>query len=415
MYFVPPSSSMPDCHSYPPPLTLRLAKTSTSSDLSSNIFHFLTAISPCIPAPQSRNTPSPSSENNSTSEICLSALCRSGSPSVPLGEIWDFLDKPFGHEVEVDVDGELQTALFTPFLSAIQLFSNDIDTNGHDDDDVVAMSSSSAASPTSSSFLSSCSSTSSSSRANSTTSSATGSGRKLLFEFFERSGPDVREPLGSVIERLAEDYPPLVEAHTSAFDRTRSWFAISWCPLLCFQKTDNPFSGMFLTYHSLDIAAHPFWHLLASPKKSHHDQQADFATSQDNKMIDTLYTDQPPVLVPGHVFTKLIGFVPYKIQCAFWYCPSGPVASTWVSQCDIPSNLIRAAVDFVDNAREFSTALATSENDPHHISCKGDNTKLSGGVKDDGIVIVANPPFHPDLDHIRKGTQKPAILRRLVW
>lgn len=127
-----------------------------------------------------------------------------------LSDLWSFYDNPYGHDVSLEhsatsaetCDSEL-TASYVPYLSACHLYSK--------------------------------------------------SGQ-ILIDFCETTLPHLRIPLKERIAQLAHDhFPALVTAKASQFDLARSFFAISWVPIVVDVQTSNVLQGTWILYHSLDL------------------------------------------------------------------------------------------------------------------------------------------------------------------
>lgn len=165
-----------------------------------------------------------------------------------LSQLWSFYDNPYGHEVSLLLDPSQLTqstpthgaasanahadegteVYFVPYLSALVLYE--------------APNASGEASPP-------------------------------LLQWFERVSPHQRMPLTDQIASIASCFSPppssplyasfapfpsrriLQDLPVSALDRTRSWYAITWYPILHDPLTTPVLAGCFLTYHSFDMDA----------------------------------------------------------------------------------------------------------------------------------------------------------------
>lgn len=126
-----------------------------------------------------------------------------------LADLWSFYDQPYGHEVPLVIDGRQCFAFFSPYLSGIRLFAKPMNTHEPS---------------------------------------------RLLFEYFENATPDQRVPMANKIRELSKKWEPLVTASTCFIDLQKSWYAISWYPILCDHYTSKAVTGCFVTYHTFEVA-----------------------------------------------------------------------------------------------------------------------------------------------------------------
>ena len=163
-----------------------------------------------LDAPLSTDSPSCSNLRSLLRTFCPPLL--SSSPnSVTLSAMFAALDDPYGFHcsLELPTFSHPQSTFFTPFLSALQLYS----------------------SPTSS------------------PSSA------LLFSHTDALPPHTRYPLPYQVHHLTlhhPAFPALLSMPLSTFDAERSWMSLYWLPLLIDLHHEHVMAGYWLAYYRMD-------------------------------------------------------------------------------------------------------------------------------------------------------------------
>lgn len=136
---------------------------------------------------------------------------RFDAPLPNLSDVWSYYDDPFGHEVPLVLDGVRSYAFYVPHLSALQVYGR---PRGSRDEE------------------------------------------KLL-EYFETAKPNERVPLIDKVSELDEASDGVLKG-AAELNRERSWYAISWFPILSDQYTARAVRGCFLTYHRFRDSSCPF-------------------------------------------------------------------------------------------------------------------------------------------------------------
>jgi len=140
-----------------------------------------------------------------------------------LFDLWQFFDEPYGHEVPLVLEQRETEAYFVPYLSAVQLFHRSSSSLSDSDSDSDSLSEACAPAPA------------------------------PFFEYFERASPSQRVPLIDKIRELSHYCSALTQSKASDLDQRRSWFCISWYPILCDLHTSRSLNGCFLTYHGFEV------------------------------------------------------------------------------------------------------------------------------------------------------------------
>jgi hypothetical protein len=209
----------------PPAFLLRSLRSHSSSSsspavITPNLLNFLRAVTPSFPVSvRTRMATSAFCEKIPAPGVKSSLSLGSSAPFVDhdneadsddltlidfhLRDLWKCYDEPYGHECTLVIGGRACECYFVPYLSCLQVIQSEKDT--------------------------------------------------LLMSFTEKSPPHQRVPLWDKITELANDCPLLLHGKASQLNRLKSFFCISWYPLLVDHQTSAALSGSFLTFHAFQI------------------------------------------------------------------------------------------------------------------------------------------------------------------
>lgn len=147
----------------------------------------------------------------------------------PLSEVWEYYDQPYGHEVPLVLeDGVESYAFYVPHLSAVQVYGR---ARGEGADGAAPMIAALE---------------------------ERGDSSVKLLDFFETAKPNKRVPLLDRISELDEAHEGVLTGSAVDLDCSRSWYSISWFPILCDQYNSDAVRGCFLTYHRFRAGPCPF-------------------------------------------------------------------------------------------------------------------------------------------------------------
>lgn len=235
-------------------------------------------------------------EENEKSDRKCCPSCSSSSPadgvSFQLSDLWSFYDEPYGHEVPITTqDGSENFAFYVPYLSAIQLYrpSHEAGDNEKEEEEE-------------------------------TTEKDT-----PLFEYFETAKPDQRIPLTDKVRELAHSFEAILTGRSSDFDMSRSWYAISWYPILCDHYISKAVGGCFLTYHHLFVVDTCPLHTHSS--KSENASRTVPLACDPSSLSSEEVLDCTCMRLSDELYLSLIGAVMYKV-----------CESTWMSEEEWPQH-----------------------------------------------------------------------------
>ncbi|KAK1321673.1 hypothetical protein QJS10_CPA03g02584 [Acorus calamus] len=230
----------------------------------------------------------------SRNQLTSDSLCQHQVPNIPLGNLWQWYEKPGSYGLEVKVEDYRSSkrlgrhrsnfcAYFVPYLSAVQLFgrsrSSVCKNMGCSKMETIAGDGKTASN--NSTYLSrlpilsilvpqplrthenlhspeSCSSNQDVFCAQSDCSMCSVDA-ELIFEYFESDRPQYRQPLHEKIKQLVSGYTSpdcQIYGDPSRLDcldmhdlHPASWYSVAWYPI--YRIPDGNFRAAFLTYHSL--------------------------------------------------------------------------------------------------------------------------------------------------------------------
>ncbi|KAG9390854.1 Protein of unknown function DUF789 [Carpediemonas membranifera] len=136
----------------------------------------------------------------------VNAVTRKDEVVYSMSSLWKTYDCPYGFPILIQFGGSPVTVHYTPFLSAIELFPR------------------------------------------------LGEGNSPILQHASKLTPDIRPPFIDQIEALARTCPQLIEGISSDFDMERSWYSVSWYPILHDARTIPLVRGFILTYHRLPVS-----------------------------------------------------------------------------------------------------------------------------------------------------------------
>mmetsp|Transcript_3842 Transcript_3842/g.5454 ORF Transcript_3842/g.5454 Transcript_3842/m.5454 type:complete len:673 (-) Transcript_3842:401-2419(-) len=236
-----------------------------------------------------------------------------GGHAKTLGDLFKFYDEPYGHEVELEVAGESRTLVLVPYLSALRLVWSESPIKGD------STSSSCSPSDTDEELL------------NTSTEWKRGRGERS-FERFLKGPPYRRIPLGQHARELRAQYPEVWNIGLDQFDKERSWFSVSWNPVVVsgHDYASGIFKGIFLTYHGLRQTRCPW-----PPAARRYETLKADVDYED----EYFYSEKKS---SASLYFGMIGFVGYEIKLSTWY----DVGASKVTKDAI--NICRSYLDVLD-------------------------------------------------------------------
>ncbi|OAY57715.1 uncharacterized protein LOC110609332 [Manihot esculenta] len=320
----------------------RIAMSSPSTRLQSNLERFLQCVTPVVP---SRFLP----------QSCIHDLTSSWQPPgskdmveyFTLGDLWDCYDEwsAYGSGTQVLLNkGESVMQYYVPYLSAIQIYSNKAalafrNLNPGEHIDAVEFESDSWSDDSTNDKLSRSLSNNSSQtwETSSEDLSVDHEGSLLTMErfgylylqYFETSSPCWRIPLIEKITELARNHPGLMTLKNVDLSPA-SWMAVAWYPIyhIPTKRNEKDLSTSFLTYHTL-----------SSSFQDCGNEHADMLDSIEATRI------KPKDDSSGGISLPPFGMANYKLQGDLWVKPETSdleriiylrsAADSWLKQLDV--------------------------------------------------------------------------------
>ncbi|XP_010459396.1 PREDICTED: uncharacterized protein LOC104740482 [Camelina sativa] len=236
-----------------------------------------------------------------------------------LSDLWDCLDElsAYGLGTKVDLNnGESVMQYYVPYLSAIQLYTNnksspfsrnqsdvvDCESECWSDDSEIDKFSRSLSSG--SSKLWDSVSEDSGYEIDGVSSLMRDKLGSIDFQYFESARPHLRVPLTTKVKELAEKYPGLMTLRNVDLSPA-SWMAIAWYPIyhIPSRKMDKDLSTCFLSYHTLSSAFQG--NLVEGDDEINETMEEETLCCEDESMTKRL--PLPP-----------FGLVSYKLQGDLW-------------------------------------------------------------------------------------------------
>ena len=190
----------------------------------SNLHRFLLATTPSFLRTTGNTSTIAHLYGDPTHDISRCTHCKTilvdGQRHYLLGDMWRQYSDPFGHEVALLLDGHETLSYFVPYLSALSVMSstnvtskdrisaNIVDFPGSRTSPVKPAMAAVSAIPLPT------------------------SGVPFHIQYTENASPYHRLPLLDKIMQLSHATPQLIQAASCQLDLERSWFAVSWQPIM---------------------------------------------------------------------------------------------------------------------------------------------------------------------------------------
>eukprot|EP00455_Lapot_gusevi_P018102 TRINITY_DN1981_c0_g1_i1.p1 TRINITY_DN1981_c0_g1~~TRINITY_DN1981_c0_g1_i1.p1 ORF type:complete len:426 (+),score=38.69 TRINITY_DN1981_c0_g1_i1:57-1280(+) len=225
-----------------------------------NLHRFLLAVTPFF-------DPEISKDADSDQTRCSNCPAHSNR-HYRLSELWSKYSDPFGYEVSLVLDGCEDFAYFVPYLSALHIVGKPKSSKTNPDD------------------LSQI------------------DGFKVCFS--ENASPNQRVPFIDRIRQISEKCPEVLSASTCDLIPERSWYAVSWYPIMNNHYTNQAIGGCFLTYHRFQVGGDcPLRHFFIPGSRPSEPLDPAIVSHSAETNTNSPSLDRPALIAPEPVQTFL--------------------------------------------------------------------------------------------------------------